>query len=187
LSRKVREIRNSGGLQGHEGGRGPPTFGRPGSVVGPQRPPGHCSPASHPTPHAPRRLSSGVRSCAHPFPLATARHRQPNWQRPNGARPDDRPLISMSPNRAIRSDISNFSSINVAARPSTILSWLGALNASCTRHVCRMASGWNARSPCLEALRLFSIVLQVETLAPSPSLLTPRSSMVGRPLSTDDG
>ena len=40
---------------------------------------------SLPTPHAPRRQASGVRSCADPPPLATARHRQPNWQRPNGA------------------------------------------------------------------------------------------------------
>jgi hypothetical protein len=41
---------------------------------------------SLPTPHAPRRQASGVRSCADPPPLATARHRQPNWQRPNRAR-----------------------------------------------------------------------------------------------------
>ena len=45
--------------------------------------PGHCSPAS--TLHAPRQ-TSGVRSCAKPPPLATACHRQSNWQRPNGAR-----------------------------------------------------------------------------------------------------
>ncbi len=31
---------------------------------------------SLPTPHAPRRQASGVRSCADPPPLATARHRQ---------------------------------------------------------------------------------------------------------------
>ncbi len=52
---------------------GPTTFWHPGNVAGPQRP------------HA-RRLSSGVRSCADSSPLATAIHRQPNWQRPNGAR-----------------------------------------------------------------------------------------------------
>jgi len=39
----------------------------------------------------------------------------------------------------------------------------------------------------VEPIRLFSIVPQVEPLALSPSLLTPRPSMVGRPLSTDDG
>ena len=39
---------------------------------------GHCSPAV--------RQPSGVRSCADPSPLATACHRQLNWQRPNGAR-----------------------------------------------------------------------------------------------------
>src|SRR5208282_4197406 len=38
LSRKVRETRSSSGLQGYEGGTGPPTFGRPGSVVGPNVP-----------------------------------------------------------------------------------------------------------------------------------------------------
>ena len=39
---------------------------------------GHCSPAV--------RQPSGVRSCAGPSPLATAIHRPPDWQRPNGAR-----------------------------------------------------------------------------------------------------
>src|SRR5208337_885797 len=33
------------------------------------------------------------------------------------------------------------------------LVWLGALNTSDTRHACRMASGCNARAPCLESLR----------------------------------
>jgi len=37
------------------------------------------------TPHAPRQ-TSGVRSCADPPPLATACHRPPNCQRPNGTR-----------------------------------------------------------------------------------------------------
>ena len=69
----------------------------------------------------------------------------------------------------------------------TVLSWLGALYARGTRHACRMASGWNARAPCLEPLRLLSTVPQVEPLAPSPSLLIPRPSMAGWPLSTDDG
>ena len=41
---------------------------------------------SLPAPHALRRQASGVRSCADPPPLAAARHRQPNWKRPNGAR-----------------------------------------------------------------------------------------------------
>src|SRR5271157_6232994 len=35
--------------------------------------------------HASRR-PSGVKSCAAPSPLATAIHRLPDWQRPNGAR-----------------------------------------------------------------------------------------------------
>src|SRR5208337_1405498 len=96
-------------------------------------------------------------------------------------------LFSMSPNRAIPSDKFNFRSPLAAAQPLTVLSWLGALYASGTRHACRMASGWNARAPCLESLRLLSIVPQVEPLAPSPSLLIPRPSMAGRPLSTDDG
>jgi hypothetical protein len=51
-SRKVRETRSSSDVQGHEGGRRPPTFGRPGSVVGPQRPLRRWSPA-------PRALPSG--------------------------------------------------------------------------------------------------------------------------------
>jgi len=45
---------------------------------------------SRPTPHASRSTTprtSGVRSCADPSPLATAIHRLPDWQRPNGARP----------------------------------------------------------------------------------------------------
>ncbi len=50
LSRKVRETRSSSSLQGHEGGTGPPTFGRPGSVVGPQRPLRRWSPAPRPLP-----------------------------------------------------------------------------------------------------------------------------------------
>ena len=59
-------------------------------------------------------------------------------------------IFSMSPNRAIPSDKSNFSSPLAAPEPLTFLSWLGALYASGTRHACRMASGWNARAPCLE-------------------------------------
>src|SRR5208337_1421907 len=35
--------------------KGPPTFGRPASVVGPQRPPGHCSPAPRTRLHAAAR------------------------------------------------------------------------------------------------------------------------------------
>jgi len=59
--------------------------------------------------HAPRCQTSGVRSCANPPPLATARHRQPNWERPNGTRSRrSAPLFSMSPNRAILSERSNF-------------------------------------------------------------------------------
>src|SRR5271157_2650677 len=49
-SRKVRETRSSSDVQGHEGGRRPPTFGRPGSVVGPQRPRRRWSPAPRPLP-----------------------------------------------------------------------------------------------------------------------------------------
>ena len=49
-SRKVRETRSSSDVQGHEGGRRPPTFGRPGSVVGPQRPRRRWSPTPRPLP-----------------------------------------------------------------------------------------------------------------------------------------
>ncbi len=45
----------------------------------PQRSPGQCS-------SSPRRPDHGVRSCADSSPLATAIHRLPDWQRPNGAR-----------------------------------------------------------------------------------------------------
>ena len=62
---------------------GRPTVWQPRNLVGPQRPSGQWSPSP---PHALRRQASGVRSCADPPPLAAARHRQPNWQRPNGAR-----------------------------------------------------------------------------------------------------
>jgi hypothetical protein len=61
--------------------------------------------ASRSTPHAPRtavRQTSGVRSCAGPSPLATAIHRQPDCQRPNGARSRrSASLFSMSPSQAI--------------------------------------------------------------------------------------
>jgi len=40
--------------------------------------PGHCSPAPRPTPHTPRRQTSGFRSCADPPPLATACYRPPD-------------------------------------------------------------------------------------------------------------
>ncbi len=241
---------------------------RPGSVVGPQRPRGHCSPAPRPMPPAGNRLrfacsipplfvlchslprvntmgklalfgrfsitfvsTSSISPATGYWPLATvlmpltaARHTPlppdslatvlppsasparsgraqalPRWLLPStdrrigndrtGPDLDDRPLsiFSMSPNRAIPSDKFNFCSPLAAAQPLTVLSWLGALNASGTRHACRMASGCNARAPCLEPLRLPSIVPQVEPLAPNPSLLIPRSSMAGRPLSTDDG
>ncbi len=47
-------------------------------------PSGHCSPVSRPTLPAPRSAShavtSGVRSCADPPPLATACYRPPNCQ-----------------------------------------------------------------------------------------------------------
>src|SRR5208282_699673 len=50
-------------------------------------PPTSTSPLfSRPTPHTPRRQASGFRSCADPPPLATACHRPPNCQRPNGTR-----------------------------------------------------------------------------------------------------
>jgi len=49
--------------------KGPATFRRPGSVVGPQRPPGHCSAAPRYTP--PPHPTSGIRSCADPPSLAT--------------------------------------------------------------------------------------------------------------------
>src|SRR5208337_2014996 len=46
---------------------------------------GHYPLAPRPTLHASRQ-TSGVRSCADPPPLATACHRPPNCQRPNGTR-----------------------------------------------------------------------------------------------------
>jgi hypothetical protein len=58
---------------------------------------------------------------------------------------DERPSIfSMSPNRAIPLDKSNFSSPLAAAQALTILSWPGALNASGSRRACRMAITRNA-------------------------------------------
>jgi hypothetical protein len=68
---------------------------------------------------------------------------------------DYRPLSSsMSPNRAIPWDKLNFFSPHAAAQPLTVLSWLRALNASGTRHACRMASGWNACSAAHNAVGL---------------------------------
>src|SRR5208337_153470 len=100
--------------------KGPPTFGRPGSVVGPQRPHRHCSPAPRPTLHDARPVGSGREQTL------------PRWLLPATDRPiakdrtgpdlGDRPLsiISMSPNRAIRSDNSKFSTRLAAAQPLTI-------------------------------------------------------------------
>src|SRR5271157_123285 len=46
---------------------GPPTFWRPGNLVGTQRPPGTCSPVPRLTPHAPcSRLEMGLFSCSIP-------------------------------------------------------------------------------------------------------------------------
>jgi len=59
----------------------PPTFTWP------------LSPAQRSTPPAPLP-TSGVRSCANPPPLDTARHRQPNWQRSNGADLEERPFYN---------------------------------------------------------------------------------------------
>jgi len=47
--------------------------------------PCHCSPPPPLTPHAPRQ-GSGFRPGTDLPRLATAIHRQPNWQRPNGTR-----------------------------------------------------------------------------------------------------
>ena len=55
-----------------------------------------------------------------------------------------RSIFSMSPNRAISSDKSNFSS-PLAAQPLTILSWPEALNASGSRRARRIAIRRNAR------------------------------------------
>ena len=55
-------------------------------------------------PHAPRQ-TSGVKSCADPSPLATACHRPPNCQKPNGPDLEERLFyFSMSPNQAIFKD-----------------------------------------------------------------------------------
>ena len=50
---------------------------------------GHCSPAPRPTLHG---KPAGFRSCADPPPLATACHRPPNCQKPNGPDLDEHPL-----------------------------------------------------------------------------------------------
>jgi len=66
-------------------GRDHPLSGTPGTWLAP-----NVRAPNVPMPHASRPMPppagpSGVRSCAGPSPLATAIHRQPNWQRPNGA------------------------------------------------------------------------------------------------------
>ena len=78
--------------------------------------------ASRPTLHVPR-LTSGVRSCADPPPLATACHRPPIDKDRTGPDLDERPLyFSMSPNQAIFADKSIRFSPLAAAHPLTVLS-----------------------------------------------------------------
>jgi len=71
-------------------GSGGPLLGTRETWVVPTVSPAHCSPVSRPTLPAPRSaphaVTSGVRSCAAPPPLATACHRPPYCQSPNGAR-----------------------------------------------------------------------------------------------------
>src|SRR5271157_1381553 len=100
------------------------------------------------TPHAPRQRGQVVRGlfpagCCHPpTPELAKTERGPI----STAGPF---LFIMSPNRAIASGESNFSSPLTAAQPLTILSWPETLNANGSIPACRMASGWNPRAPCL--------------------------------------
>ena len=93
--------------------------------------------ATRPTP--PSAGSSGVRSCADPPPLATACHRPPNCQNPNGPDLDERSLyFSMSPNQAIFTDKIICSSPPAAAHPLTVLSWPRRSTPVCSG----MPAGW---------------------------------------------
>src|SRR5208337_2715750 len=102
----------------------------------------------HSPPEPPSAGTSGVRSCADPPPLATACHRPPNSQRPNGARSRRAaPLYSIChrTGRSLRT-ILKFSSRLAAAQPLTIHSRPEALDATGFRRACRMAIGRNARA-----------------------------------------
>ena len=83
---------------------------------------------------------------ADPPPLATACHRQPNWQEPTGPDLDERPRHSVC-HRTDTSigQIRLFPSV-VAVHPFTAPSWSEALNASGSRRAGRMAIGRSARS-----------------------------------------
>ena len=104
-------------------------------------------------PHAPRLTphdarTSGVRSCADPPPQATACHRPPNFQKPNGPDLDERPhYFSMSPNQVIHTDKIICSSPLAAAHPLTVPSWPRRSTPVCSGvPACRMAISRNACS-----------------------------------------
>ena len=82
----------------------------------------------------------------------------------------------MSPNRAIPSDRSKLCSPLAAAQPDRSLVVSGHFTPGAPGMPAGWPSGCNARTPCLEPLRLPSIVPQVEPLAPNPSLLIKKKS-----------
>src|SRR5208337_3094992 len=101
---------------------------------------------SRPTPHDAR--TSGIRPGTDLPPLATAIHRQPNWQRPNGARSRDRPFSI----QYVTDPGDRFGQIKLllpTRRRLTVDHFLvaGGAQAGSSRRACRMASRWNARAP----------------------------------------
>jgi len=85
---------------------------------------GHYPLASRSTPQAAIRWDQRGQVVRRPSPASYSRHRQPNWQRPNGPDLDERLLyLSMSPNQAIFTDKIICSSPLAAAHPFTVLSW----------------------------------------------------------------
>jgi len=85
-SRKVRETWNSGGLQGHEGETGHLLSGAREAWLAPNAHLATVLPPPVPRLTLHDARTSGARSCADTSPLATAIHRPPKCQRPNGAR-----------------------------------------------------------------------------------------------------
>ncbi len=126
--------------------KGPPAFWHPGNLVGPQRPPGHCSPAPRPTPHAPRRpgpAGSGPAQtlphwrCLTPTADLAKIERGPIST--NGAA-----IFSMSPNQAIPAERSIRFAPLAAAQPLNILSRPETLNTSGSR---RLPDGHQPQCP----------------------------------------
>ena len=116
---------------------------------------GHCSPAV--------RQPSGVGSCADPSPLATAIHRPPDWQRPNGARSR---LCGLSlqvchrTRRFLRKNQTVLSPL-AAAQPLTVLSWPEALNASGSRQC--LPDGHTAAMPVLQPIMPLDLPVKVRS------------------------